>query len=122
MSLDSYLATRSDRCQHGYARNQGCPTCTPATPDQGKAGAAGANEWSVFVAAVRQVVRPDGTVHACDLRPLLRNRIEPRRLSSLYRTARHKGLLVEVGHERSNDERGRNAGRMEPYYSLGAAA
>lgn len=108
MSLDGYLATRSDRCQHGYAPNQGCPTCTPVAPDQGKAGAAGANEWSVFVAAVRQVVRPDGTVRANDVRPLIRGRIFHKRIGGYYNRAVNEGLLERLGKEDSTDLQGRN--------------
>lgn len=110
MTLDQFLATRSDRCHHGYARNQGCPTCTPAAPDPGKAGATGANEWSVFVAAVRQVVRPDGTVHANDVRPLIRGRIAPKHIGPMYVRACSSsvGLLERLGYEDSADTQGRN--------------
>ena len=109
--LDTYLThKRPTGCPHGFASVQLtlCPTCTPATPDQGKAGAAGANEWSVFVAAVRQVVRPDGTVRANDVRPLIRGRIFHKRIGGYYNRAVNEGLLERLGYEDSADTQGRN--------------
>ncbi|WP_436699922.1 hypothetical protein [Nocardioides sp. BYT-33-1] len=79
-------------------------------------------EWSTFTAALRLARRADGTVHQCDVRPHIRGRIEPKRIGQLWRRARSERLVVEVGHERSNDIEGRNAGRMEPYYELRSAA
>ena len=110
MSLDAYLTSRPGRCS-------GCG-CHVAT--QGCRCAGG--EWSLFVAALRASVREDGTVHACDVRPLVRGRIEPKHIGSSWRKARQSGLITEVGHERSDDEQGRNAGRMEPYYRWNEAA
>lgn len=74
--------------------------------------------WALFVRTLRANVRSDGTVHACDIRPLVRGRIEPRQLSSLWRRAQSKsvGLIRQVDVERSDDVAGKNAGRPEPVY------
>ena len=99
-----------------------CPQCTEAKtvtevalPDPTDA------EWSIFTAALRLARRADNTVHQCDVRPHIRGRIEPKHIGILWRRAKSEGLVVEVGHERSNDTAGRNAGRMEPYYEITAA-
>lgn len=109
MSLDAYLATRSDRCRGcgHHPATQGC-TCP-------------GGDWTIFTAALRSAVRSDGTVHACDVRPIVRGRIAPKHIGQQWKKARDLSLLVEVGHERSDDEKGRNKGRMEPYYELRAA-
>lgn len=77
--------------------------------------------YSFFRRMLTKAVREDGTLHACDMRPLTHGRIEPRLLSSCWSKARRERLLVEAGTERSNDEAGKNAGRWEPYYELRAA-
>lgn len=106
------LATKPDRCQHGWHPTQATiADCACHTAD----------EWHTFTAALRQATRDDGTVHACDVRPLVRDVMEPKHIGLAWRRARREGLVVEVGHERSDDERGRNAGRMEPYYELRTA-
>lgn len=107
------LALLPGRCQHGYHVTQRtlCGDCTPAT-----------DEWATFTAALKAAVRADGTVHASDMRRLVGGRIEPRHIGTLYRRARSRGLLVEAGHERSDDVAGKNAGRLEPFYSIGSAA
>lgn len=85
--------------------------------------AAGVSDnWPAFLAVLRQAVRPDGTVHQSDVRPLVRDRFAPKVIASLYRRARADRVLVEIGTERSNDVAGRNAGRHEPYYRLCLAA
>lgn len=103
-----------------------CPGCGYHVATQGHGGdcapVAPADEWALFTAALKTVARADGTVHACDVRPLTHGRIEPRRLSSLWKRARREGLLTEAGHERSDDVAGRNAHRMEAYYELRSAA
>lgn len=100
-----------------------CPQCTESRtvaevelPDPTDA------EWSIFLAALRKAVRADSTVHQCDVRPHIRGRIEPKHIGILWRRAKSERLVVEVGHERSNDTAGRNAGRMEPYYEMRNAA
>lgn len=123
MTLADALAALSGRCAHGWhIAAQGCPTCVPVAPDQGKAGAAGTtDEWSLFVAAVRQVARPDGTVHQGDVRPLIRGRIAPKHIGSLYRRARSEGLLVDTGQlEPSTDSAGRNTDKQSRIYRVAA--
>ena len=101
-----------------------CQTCAyhVATQGHGSECSEQPSEWHTFTAALRTAVRDDGTVHACDVRPLVRGRIEPKHIGQSWRRARNEGLLVEVGHERSDDDQGRNRGRMEPYYELRTAA
>lgn len=96
-----------------------CPECTLAAVPELEPTA---DEWTTFTRALRSVVRADRTVHQCDVRPLIRGRIEPKHIGNFWRRARAEALVVEVGHERSNDTEGRNAGRMEPYYEWRAAA
>lgn len=105
-TLDERLKSDPDRCSGcGYhPPTQGC-RCP-------------GSDREIFRRALRQAVRPDGTVHACDVRPLVRDRIEPKHIATQWRTARQDGLIEEIGHERSDDTRGKNAGRMEPYYLL----
>ena len=110
-TLDAYLAARPDRCPLGFHLSQHPHFC----------GCTDMSEWAVFLAAVRAVVRDDGTVHQCDVRPKIRGRIQPKHVGILWRRAKSEGLVAEAGHERSDDLAGRNAGRMEPYYSWAPA-
>lgn len=113
MTLDAYLARRPNRCTHGYAPNQGCPDCTPVAP------VIGTGEWPLFVAVLRKVARPDGTVHQGDVRPLIRGRIAPKHIGQLYRRARTEGLLVDTGdREPSSDSAGRNTDKTSRIYRL----
>lgn len=107
--LNAYFANLPDRCS-GCGNHLKLQSCTCHTDD-----------WSLFKSLVREMVRPDGTVHPCDMRPRTRGRIERHKVSSFYRRARAEGLLVEAGHERSNDEQGRNSHRMEPYFTYRGA-
>lgn len=109
MSLDNYLRNLPGRCSTcgHHLKLQSC-TCP-------------GGDWAIFTSALRAAVRPDGTVHPCDMRPRTRGRIERHKVSSFYRRARAEGLLVEAGHERSNDEQGRNSHRMEAYFTYRAA-
>ena len=113
MSLTTALATRPDRCPDGYApvQHPSLCACTDAP--------AAADDWSIFKAALEQCAKESGEVHACDMRRLVTGRIAPKTIAAFYSRARSRaeGLLAEAGHERSNDERGRNAGRMEPFYT-----
>lgn len=115
--LTAALAKLPGRCPHGrHLSTMPCGDCAPTAPADEKAAA-----YQEFKRILREAVRDDGTLHACDMRPRTRDRFEPRLLSSCWRKARADRLLVEVGHERSDDERGKNAGRMEPYYELRVA-
>lgn len=100
-----------------------CPDCEHHVPTQGcHCPESNTTEWSIFLQALRTAVRPDQTVHACDVRPLVRDRVAPRTISTFYRRARAEHLLDEAGHERSDDVRGKNAGRLEPFYTYRSAA
>ena len=106
MGLVEWLASYPDRCAHGYHRTaQMCPDCS-----QG-------DEWVIFLAALGTATR-SGQVHQADVRPLIRGRIEPKHVGTLYRRAKAEGLLREAGHERSDDVVGKNAGRLEPFYEV----
>lgn len=110
MNLDA-LALLPGRCAHGYHVTQRtlCETCTPT-------------EWSLFRNAVLAAARPDGTVHANDLRPLIRDRIAPKHVGLMYRRAKADGLLVDTGiKEPSTDTQGRNADKDARIYRLRAA-
>jgi hypothetical protein len=108
-ALDAYLKAQPGRCPGcGYhLERQSCQCAT--------------SEWAIFTAALRQVA-VDGIVHQSAMRRLIRGRIEPKHVGQMWRRARREGLVTEAGHERSDDELGKNAGRMEPYYELAGAA
>lgn len=89
-------------------------TATPTQPQT----VGTSDEWALFVAAVREAARPGGAVHQCDVRPLIRGRVQPKHIGLLYRRAVTEGLLVRLGYEESDDLQGKNAGRMEPVYEL----
>lgn len=108
------MADRADRCDEGFhlaTQHPGLCVC----------GAGGTSEWQIFYDALRRARRDDGTIHASDVRRVLGTRIAPRKVGTLYRRARNDGLIVEAGHERSDDHKGKNAGRLEPYYEMRAA-
>ena len=79
------------------------------------------DEWSVFLAALRSAA-VDGIVHQDNVRPLIRGRIEPKRIGRCYARAKREGLLVPVGIDESHDYAGKNAGRPEPRYQLREAS
>src|SRR5690348_12067946 len=113
MTLDAYLASRTDRC----------PGCGYHVPTQGHGGdsspVAPADEWAIFKAALRAAVRDDGTVHQSDVRPRIRGRIEPKHIGQLWRRARSEGLVRDTGErEPSDDVAGRNADKLDRIYAL----
>lgn len=114
MTLDAYLKALPGRCDgcgyHPATQGHG-DDCAPVRPTE---------EWPTFVAALRSAA-VHGVVHQSAVRPLIRGRIEPKHIGILYRRAKAEELLVEIGHERSDDAPGRNSGRMEPTYRLTAA-
>ena len=114
MTLDTYLAQRSDRCSD----------CGHHVPTQGHGTTcADLTEWTIFRTAVKQAVRPDGTVHQAEMRPLIRGRIQPKSIGRLYRRAKAEGLLSDTGiREPSNDDVGRNTDKLDRIYSLRSAA
>lgn len=122
--LDAYLAQRTDRCSGCgfHVRTQGhgrdCTELAPVAPIGGTA-----DEWAIFRAALRQAVRDDGTVHQCDVRPIIRGRIAPKHIGQMWRRARSEGLVADTGErEQSNDVAGRNADKLDRIYAWRAAA
>lgn len=100
-----------------------CPQCGFATREQGHRGdCPNRSEWTTFVAALKQAVRHDGTVHQGDIRPLIRGRIEPKHIGQQYKRAIREHILREIDREQSNDEQGRNTNKWEPVYRLRSAA
>lgn len=103
-----------------------CPQCTESrtvetVPLPEKVDATvSANDYAIFTDALRRAVGPDGLVHQRDMRPLIRDRIKPQRIPTLYRRAIAQHLITEVKRERSNDVRGRNTNKDEPVYRLAA--
>ena len=109
-ALDTYLRTLPGRCGGCgfHTAVQGC-RCAPVAPS---------SEWAVFVAAIRQAAR-DGEVHQSDVRPIIRGRIEPKHIGTLYRRAKAEGLLSDTGRrEPSNDVAGRNSDKLDRVYAL----
>ena len=111
MSLDAWASSRADRC----------PGCGHHVATQG-CHCAG-SEWAIFAAAVRKAARRDGTVHPGDVRPLIRGRVAPKHIGTLYRRAKAEGLLTDTGErEPSNDFAGRNGDKLDRIYALRGAA
>ena len=110
------LAEYPDRCYFGFALREQHPELCQC--------AEGNDEWQVFTAALRDAMRrsDDGLVHQKHARPLLRGRIEPKRIGLAYRRAIREGLIREVRREQSNDEIGKNTNKWEPVYELRSAA
>lgn len=81
------------------------------------------DEWSVFLAALRKSVRDDGTVHQCDVRPLIRGKVAPKSIGTFYRRAKSCGLIVDTGQiEPSSDTAGRNSDKFSRIYRWKSAA
>ena len=107
---------RQRRRLNEIAHTGNAPTLAPVP-----LGAITPEEWATFTAALRAAA-VDGLVHQSAVRPLIRGRIQPKHIGQCYRRARTLGLIVADEPERSDDYAGRNAGRWEPKYRLGAAA
>lgn len=100
------LERLADRCPMGFAPSHHPDFCNCTD-----------SEWHIFTAALRAVVRDDGTVHQSDVRPRIRGRIEPKHVGTLYRRAKAEGLLADTGErEPSNDVAGRNADKLDRIY------
>lgn len=108
----------------------GCTTCTSCAIKALKASrpsthaaavVASSNEWSTFVAVLRECA-VSGVVHQRDVRPRLRGRIKPQSIGKCYSRAIREGVLVPLGREESDDVVGRNTNKLEPYYRLERAA
>lgn len=113
IGLDTWAKSQPGRCAQGFAPIHHPTWCACAE----------LGEWSIFVAAVRRVVRSDGTVHQSDMRPLIRGRIASKHIASLYRQAKTEGLLVDTGErEQSDDVIGRNTDKLDRIYRLADVA
>lgn len=111
MTLLAYLTSLPGRCTTcgAHLETQGCKC-----PGE---------EWTLFVRAIREVARPDGTVHQADVRPRIRGRVEPKHVGQFYRRARSLELIEDTGErEQSNDVAGRNADKLDRIYRLRSAA
>lgn len=111
MSLDTFLATRTDRC----------PGCGFHPAHQ--ACACHTDEWALFVAALRQAASAssDGRVHQHHVRPLIRGRVFHKHVGQLYARAKREGVLRPVDEEQSKDSAGRNTHHKSPVYELRSA-
>lgn len=127
------MNTACTLCRHALDRCavlNGCDTCTDCAMAAIKASRRGTravtvtrSEWGVFTSVLRQVVDPDGRVHQGKVRPLIRGRIEPKRIGQMYRRAKSEGLLIDTGdREPSNDAVGRNTDKLDRIYLLRGAA
>lgn len=92
-----------------------CTDCGYHVATQGCA-CADVGEWSIFVAALRTAA-VDGEVHQSRVRPLIRGRIAPKMIGTLYRRAKREGLLADTGRrEPSDDVAGRNTDKLDRIY------
>ncbi len=110
----TYLASLPNRCEHGFHASQSqFHDCATGAPD----------EWSIFRAALRKAVRDDGSIHQCDVRPIIRGRIAPKHIGQLWRRARSEGLVRDTRlREQSNDIAGRIADKLDRVYAWQVAA
>jgi len=82
-----------------------------------------ARDRAVIVAAIRESVRPDGTVSANDWRPRLTgdDRVTPCVVGAVVCALVKSGVLVATGEwEWSDDTRSRNAGKPAPVWAWSA--
>lgn len=69
-------------------------------------------EWQLYVAALKQCRDEDGLIRPNDLRPLVRGRIAPRRISAFCNAAVAADLIVFADQwQVSDDHEGRNSGK-----------
>lgn len=82
-----------------------------------------AAQWDEFTACLRLAsVWDDGLVQQNRMRPLIKDKVDPRRVGPFYRRACLEGLIAPTGDwQTSNDHAGKNAGRpMRTYRWIGA--
>lgn len=72
-----------------------------------------ADEWDSFVAALEAVAMVhDGLIPPNDLRPLVRDRVAPRRIGAFTHRALSQGLVEYAGtYQISDDTHGKNGGK-----------
>ena len=69
-------------------------------------------EWQTYVAALRAACDADGLIRPNRLRPMVRGKIAPRRISAFANAARALGLVEDSGEwQVSDDTTGRNSGK-----------
>lgn len=79
-----------------------------------------ARDRAVIVAAIRDSVRPDGTVTSNEWRPRLTgaDQVYPRVVGAVVHQLVAAGVLVPLNRwERSTDLKGRNGGKPNPVYA-----
>jgi hypothetical protein len=75
------------------------------------------SDWSLFRAALAQVVTADGLIHQSAVRPLIRGKVAPKKIGTFYRRARAEGLIEDTGErEPSTDFAGRNGDKLSRLY------
>lgn len=80
------------------------------------------SEWAVFRSALLSAA-VNGVVHQAAVRPLIRGKVAPKHIGTMYRRAKAEGLLCDTGErEPSNDRAGRNLDKLDRVYALAGAA
>lgn len=98
MTLAVTLAAAPDRCAQGFHVTQHPAYCHCTE----------GSEWSIFVAALKQAKRADGSISQTDMRPLIKGRIEPNHIGGFYVKAKREHLIKPLDRERSTDHASRN--------------
>lgn len=79
------------------------------------------HEWHVFVAALRAVAQPDGTIPPAALRESLRGNVAPKRIGAFTCRAVAEELIESTGLAvKSTDHKGRNGNKWSTVYRLAA--
>lgn len=104
-------------------KDWGCPDCvadvkpSPLARLHAALDRSTADEWAVFVSALRSAVGPGGFISQTRVRPLIQA-IPHKRRGQYYARAIRAGLLQAHGYEPSTDVAGKNAGKPCPTYIL----
>lgn len=106
--LADRLATYSDRCRYGFSIEHHHPLYCSCTEG---------SEWSIFVAALKQARRSDGSISQTDMRPLIKGRVAPKHVGPLYQRAVREHLIRRIGREDSTDVAGRNSHHEQAVYA-----
>lgn len=116
MSLQEWLAGRTDRCVHGFAPEHHPSMCACTAKSESA-------EFAIFVSALHVAagVSADGLIHQTDVRPLIQ-RIPHKHRGSAYRKAIAAGLIEVAGKEPSTDAAGKNTDKDQKVYRLRSAA
>lgn len=106
MSLAAVLAADPERCALGFHLSQHPRWCNCTE----------GSEWATFVAALKAARGADGSISQTRVRPLIRGRIEPKHIGTLYRRAVAEHLIKVAGWEPSTDATGRNTDKPQRTY------